>query len=56
MMLEEIENMKRAVLSSIGRIDVSHLGDEVAAGARNYAVVRCVCNSVDPYREFVRLK
>ena len=34
---------------AIGGIDASRLPDVIAAGARNYAVVRAVCQSEDPY-------
>ena len=34
---------------AIGGIDAMHLADVLAAGARNWAVVRAVCQSPDPY-------
>ena len=34
---------------AIGGIDASRLPDVLAAGARNFAVVRAVCHSPDPY-------
>ena len=34
---------------AIGGIDAERLPDVVAAGARNFAVVRAVCRSADPY-------
>ena len=34
---------------TIGGIDAARLPDVIAAGARNFAVVRAVCQSADPY-------
>ena len=34
---------------AIGGIDAARLPDVIAAGARNFAVVRAVCQSTDPY-------
>ena len=34
---------------AIGGIDAARLPDVIAAGARNFAVVRAVCQSADPY-------
>ena len=34
---------------AIGGIDATRLADVLAAGARNWAVVRAVCQSPDPY-------
>ena len=34
---------------AIGGIDAVRLPDVIAAGARNFAVVRAVCQSADPY-------
>ena len=34
---------------AIGGIDATRLADVLAAGARNWAVVRAVCRSADPY-------
>ena len=40
---------------AIGGIDAARLPDVIAAGARNYAVVRAVCQSEDPYSAMLRL-
>ncbi len=40
---------------AIGGIDAARLPDVLAAGARNYAVVRAVCQSDDPYAAILRL-
>ena len=40
---------------AIGGIDASRLPDVSAAGARNYAVVRAVCQSEDPYSAILKL-
>ena len=40
---------------AIGGIDVERLPDVIAAGARNYAVVRAVCQSEDPYAAILKL-
>ena len=34
---------------AIGGIDATRLADVLAAGARNWAVVRAVCRAADPY-------
>lgn len=41
---------------AIGGIDAACLPDVIAAGARNFAVVRAVCGSEDPYSAIMRLK
>ena len=41
---------------AIGGIDVVRLPDVIGAGARNYAIVRAVCRSQDPYRAIELLK
>ena len=41
---------------AIGGIDAMRLPDVAAAGARNFAVVRAVCSSPDPYSEIRRLQ
>jgi len=41
---------------AIGGIDAARLPDVIAAGARNFAVVRAVCQSHDPYAAIVRLQ
>lgn len=41
---------------AIGGIDAERLKAVVAAGARNYAVVRAVCRSADPYSAIMALK
>lgn len=41
---------------AIGGIDAARLPDVIAAGARNFAVVRAVCGSADPYSAIMRLK
>ena len=41
---------------AIGGIDAERLPDVVAAGARNFAVVRAVCRSPDPYSAIVNLQ
>ena len=53
-MKEMIRLAKRPAVA-IGGIEAARLPSVIAAGARNYAVVRCVCNSYDPYSEIVRL-
>ena len=40
---------------AIGGIDASRLPDVIAAGARNYAVVRAVCQSEDPDSAILKL-
>ena len=40
---------------AIGGIDAERLPDVIAAGARNYAVVRAVCQSPDPYSAILKL-
>ncbi len=40
---------------AIGGIDAERLPDVIAAGARNYAVVRAVCQSEDPYAAILKL-
>ena len=41
---------------AIGGIDAARLPDVIAAGARNFAVVRAVCQSADPYSAIVGLQ
>ena len=41
---------------AIGGIDAVRLPDVIAAGARNFAVVRAVCQSADPYSAIVGLQ
>jgi len=41
---------------AIGGIDATRLPDVIAAGARNFAVVRAVCSSSDPYSAIRRLQ
>lgn len=41
---------------AIGGIDATRLKDIIAAGARNYAVVRAVCQSQDPYSAILKLQ
>lgn len=41
---------------AIGGIDARRLRDVVAAGARNFAVVRAVCQSQDPYSAILGLQ
>ena len=41
---------------AIGGIDAGNLGAVIAAGARNWAVVRAVCASDDPYSAILRLR
>ena len=41
---------------AIGGIDETRLPDVIAAGARNFAVVRAVCRSDDPYSAIRRLQ
>jgi thiamine monophosphate synthase len=36
---------------AIGGIDLARLPSVISAGARNFAVVRAVCQSPDPYGE-----
>jgi thiamine monophosphate synthase len=39
---------------AIGGIDLERLQSVIAAGARNFAVVRAVCQSTNPYDEIIR--
>ena len=39
-----------------GGIDLGNVADVIAAGARNYAVVRAVCSAEDPYAAILRLQ
>ena len=41
---------------AIGGIDAGRLPDVLAAGARNWAVVRAVCAAADPYAAIVKLQ
>ena len=41
---------------AIGGIDLGNVADVIAAGARNYAVVRAVCSAEDPYAAILRLQ
>ena len=41
---------------AIGGIDLGRLPAVLASGARNYAVVRAICQSSDPYGEIVKWK
>ena len=41
---------------AIGGIDATRLPDVIAAGARNFAVVRAVCQRPDPYSAIVNLQ
>ena len=41
---------------AIGGIDGGNLGSVLAAGARNWAVVRAVCGADDPYSAILRLR
>lgn len=56
-----LDTMSRMIAASthpavaIGGIDASRLPDVIAAGARNYAVVRAVCQSEDPYSAILKL-
>ena len=40
---------------AIGGIDLSRIPSVLAAGAKNFAVVRAVCQSSDPYSEICRI-
>ncbi len=40
---------------AIGGIDASNLPQVIAAGARNWAVVRAVCKAAEPYEAIMRL-
>ena len=40
---------------AIGGIDLSRISSVLAAGAKNFAVVRAVCQSSDPYSEICRI-
>ena len=40
---------------AIGGIDKKRLPEVIAAGARNYAVVRAVCTASDPYTALLSL-
>lgn len=57
--IETAAAMARAVpfpAVAIGGIDASRLPELLAAGLRNYAVVRAVCNADDPYRAIMKLR
>lgn len=54
-MAEMVRLSKRPAVA-IGGIDAARLGDVLAAGARNFAVVRAVCASPDPYGAIIRLQ
>ena len=41
---------------AIGGIDATNVREVLAAGARNWAVVRAVCGSQDPYSAIMRLR
>ena len=41
---------------AIGGIDMMRLPEVLSAGARNFAVVRAVCQSVDPYSVIMEMK
>jgi thiamine-phosphate pyrophosphorylase len=41
---------------AIGGIDAENLKSVLAAGARNWAVVRAVCGSDDPYSAILHLR
>lgn len=57
-----LETMGRMIAAAahpavaIGGIDATRLPDVIAAGARNFAVVRAVCRSSDPYSAIIDLK
>lgn len=40
---------------AIGGIDINRISSVLAAGAKNFAVVRAVCQSSDPYSEICRI-
>jgi thiamine monophosphate synthase len=41
---------------AIGGIDAVRLPDVLSFGARNFAVVRAVCQNTDPYSAILQLK
>jgi thiamine-phosphate pyrophosphorylase len=57
-----LETMRAMIASAahpavaIGGIDATRLADVLAAGARNWAVVRAVCQSPDPYAAICNLQ
>jgi len=57
-----LETMGRMIAAAahpavaIGGIDATRLPDVIAAGARNFAVVRAVCRSSDPYSTIMDFK
>lgn len=53
-MAEMIRIAQRPAVA-IGGIDAARLGNVLAAGARNFAVVRAICKSLDPYGAIMRL-
>jgi thiamine-phosphate pyrophosphorylase len=53
-MAEMIRIAQRPAVA-IGGIDAARLGNVLAAGARNFAVVRAICKSPDPYGAIMRL-
>jgi thiamine-phosphate pyrophosphorylase len=52
-MKEMISNAKFPAVA-IGGIDLTRLHGIIAAGAKNFAVVRAVCQSHDPYSEIMK--
>ena len=54
MMREMISHSSRPAVA-IGGIDAGSVTQVIAAGARNYAVVRAVCKAADPYTALLSL-
>ena len=53
--MSEMISAARHPAVAIGGIDLTRLPDVLAAGAKNFAVVRAVCQSSDPYGEMLKL-
>jgi thiamine-phosphate pyrophosphorylase len=54
--MAEMISLSNRPAVAIGGIDESRLGDVLAAGAKNFAVVRAVCLSADPLGAIMRLQ
>lgn len=53
--MSEMIRLSNRPAVAIGGIDATRLPEVIAAGARNFAVVRAVCRSADPYQEILKL-
>ena len=55
-LMREMISISSRPAVAIGGIDERRLPEVIAAGARNYAVVRVVCNAADPYAALLSLQ